>query len=73
MHVVRQLRGVGGNSGRAPQATNALVFSRIIILHLTEHLGAEELQQCADVPVGFMQDAANGRLTAGENAAVAII
>lgn len=38
----------------------------MVVAHLTERLGTEELQEFAQTPTGFMLDAANGGHTSGE-------
>lgn len=48
-----------------PQAANALLFMRMVIAHLIERLGSEELQAFAAAPHGFMLEAANEELVAG--------
>lgn len=47
------------------QATNALLFTRMVVAHLTERLGSEELQELAAAPPGFMLEAANGEHVSG--------
>lgn len=47
------------------QATNALLFTRMVIAHLIERLGSEELQAFAAAPHGFVLEAANEDLIAG--------
>lgn len=48
-----------------PQATNALLFTRMVVAHLTERLGSEELQDFAVASAGFMLEAANGEHASG--------
>lgn len=57
MRGVRQV-----NTLLLAQATNALLFTRMVVAHLTERLGSEELQEFATAPPGFMLEAANGEL-----------
>jgi hypothetical protein len=47
------------------QATNALLFIRMVIARLIERLGSEELQAFAAAPHGFLLEAANEELVAG--------
>lgn len=72
VHVLRLLVAARKHEARAPEATNALVLTRAILLYATEHMGAGDLAALVDSPPGFLAEASDDGGEALTGAAVSL-